>query len=219
MMRLLVFILAVATVDVGVTACEIPRFDGDWEPITPYPIPAAEAQGQIIGSDLVLVSGFSEEWDFASPKVYSLDLTDPCPDGWTERDEVPVPQGLTHAAALVVPGTNEFYLCGGYVGGHPGVHTTSCLVFDNEAIPGSQWDELPRLPDGRGAGGMVYDSLSTSLVYASGAQRTVENGIITKIVDFHETWKLRLDNLEEGWVQQDNLPFAANHMSCVSFQI
>ena len=103
------------------------------------------------------------------------------------------------------------------MGGHPGVHDTRCLVFDNEASPGSQWDELPPLPDGRGGGGMVYDSASRSLVYASGAQRTVENGVITKIVDFHETWKLRLDALEEGWVQQPDLPFAANHMSCVSY--
>jgi N-acetylneuraminic acid mutarotase len=74
---------------------------------------AAEAQGGIIGDDLVIISGFTMGYKQATAKVYALNLRDPLAP-WRAMDDLPVQPGITHAAYAVVG--LKLYMCGGYVG-------------------------------------------------------------------------------------------------------
>jgi hypothetical protein len=75
---------------------------------------AAEAQGGIIGDDLVIISGFTMGYKQATNKVYALNLRDPLAP-WRPMDNLPVSPGITHGAYVVVG--FKLYMCGGYVGG------------------------------------------------------------------------------------------------------
>jgi N-acetylneuraminic acid mutarotase len=87
-------------------------------PTTKYPIPAAEAQGAMIGDDYLVLSGFTMGYDIATPKNYALRLRDPNAQ-WRAMDDLPNPvkAGITHGAFAVVG--LKIYMCGGYLGGHP----------------------------------------------------------------------------------------------------
>ena len=91
-------------------ACKIPKFVGNWQDPEQYPIPAAEAQGAVIGNDLIVVSGFSEGYGQATKKNFALDLTNP-DAGWRPIADLPVSDGITHGAFTVVG--SKFYM---YVG-------------------------------------------------------------------------------------------------------
>ena len=129
-------------------------------------------------------------------------------------DDMPIDQGVTHAATLVV-GTKA-YLCGGYRGGHPGPHVPYCFVYDHSRLPGrKQWTKLMNLPNGGSAGGgMIYDSDSNTLFYAGGGQRLVAGS--KDPVDIDNTWKLSLSNAASGWVASTPFPYRANHLSSVT---
>jgi hypothetical protein len=97
----------------------------------PYPLVAAEAQGGVIvvddnnndrslrqRHDLVVISGFRDGYAGATARVYALDLSlldDNIENNaaWRTMDDIPVPEGVTHAAFCNV-GT-KIYMCGGYV--------------------------------------------------------------------------------------------------------
>lgn len=191
-----------------------PRFEGGWEKSKNYPLYVAEAQGAMIGEDLCVFSGFNEPdggYDAATTRNYALDTSDPNAQ-WRRLDDLPVSEGITHGGFVVV-GT-KFYMCGGYLGGHPGPHIPTCLVYDHSASSGNQWSSLPDLPDGRAGGGMVYDSNTNSLTFAGGAERPNANNAHAE--DYTDTWTLELDNLGAGWKRKKDIPFLANHMSFVT---
>lgn len=75
-----------------------------------YPLSVLEAQGAIIGDDLVIVSGFTDGISSATDETYALNLNDPNAE-WRPMDKYPLAQGVTHGA-LVVLGT-KLYTCGG----------------------------------------------------------------------------------------------------------
>ena len=178
-------------------------------------MPVAEAQGAMIGNDFVVISGFHEPdggYDAATAKNYALDTTN-SNASWRRMDDLPVSQGITHAGFVVIG--NKFYMCGGYLGGHPGPHIKTCLVYDHSKDPGSgQWSYLPDLPLGRAGGGMIYDTNSNSLVFAGGAERPDPGN--PDAVDYRHTWKLDLGNKGAGWIAKTDIPFDSNHMSYVT---
>jgi hypothetical protein len=102
-----------------------------------------------------------------------------------------------------------------YLGGHPGQATNKCRVFDHSKAPGKgQWSSFPDLPGPRGGGGMVYDSVRNSLVFAAGATRPVVGSANT--IDHPTTWTISLSEPGAQWVQKADIPFTANHMAFTS---
>jgi len=169
----------------------------------------------MIGNDFVIISGFRGSYRAATAENYALDTTN-SNASWRRMDDLPElqSQGITHGAFVVIG--NKFYMCGGYLGGHPGPHIKTCLVYDHSIAPGSgQWGYLPDLPEGRAGGGMIYDTNSNSLVYAGGAERP-NPGSSADAVDYRHTWKLDLGNLDAGWSEMTDIPFDSNHMSFVT---
>jgi len=171
----------------------------------------------MIGEDFVLIGGFYKPgggFDVATAKKFALDTSKTNAD-WRAIEDLPVTEGITHAAFVVV-GT-KFYMCGGYLGGHPGPHIPTCLMYNHAKAPGSgQWSSSPDLPDGRAGGGMMYDSETNSLVFAGGAERPDAEAGIPDAFDYTNTWSLDLGNVKGGWKDKTGISFEANHTSFVT---
>lgn len=190
------------------------KFVGTWSGRNPkYPIHVAEAQGAMIGNTMFLVSGFSVNYQTTTTRCYAMDTT-ASRIVWQRMDDLPGTVGTTHAPSVVI-GT-KFYMCGGYVGGHPGPQSDKCFVYDNSVAPGNakQWSSFLSLPDGRGGGGMVYDTKRNSLIFASGAKRPQAGNAFA--VDYNNTWMYSFADPSAGWVPKASIPFVANHMSSVT---
>jgi len=75
----------------------------------------------MIGNDFFLCGGFHEEplggIRAATARSWKLDTSNPAAT-WVENDNMPISIGVTHGGSVVVG--QKFYLCGGYLGGHPG---------------------------------------------------------------------------------------------------
>jgi N-acetylneuraminic acid mutarotase len=169
----------------------------------------------MIGIDFVIISGFTKGFGQATPQVYAKDGTVP-EANWRRMDDMPVSEGITHAAFFVLG--SKFYMCGGYLGGHPGLHIPTCLIYDHSVAPGSgQWDRsdsFPDLPEGRAGGGMVYDSVTNVAVFAGGAIRPTAGNAHAE--DRRDAWKIDLGNMSAGWQRVTEIPFKSNHMSFVT---
>lgn len=187
--------------------CGVPQFEGDWEYFTRYPIGLAEGQGGLIGNDLVIVSGFSDNYTHATLESYALNLEDPTAE-WRRVDDLPLKMGITHAAYVIVD--TKMYMCGGNFGGFPGETSNDCLLYNHEMSSGSQWSLLPDLPEARMGGAMLFDEASNTLIFAGGLNRPP--GEIPQ--DHDDVWVLSLDDIGAGWFAKPNgLPYAANHIS------
>lgn len=175
----------------------------------------AEAQGAMVGSTFLLVSGFYNLFQFATNNVYTLDTAN-VNATWQAQDKLPARLGITHAAFVAI-GT-KFYMCGGYVGGNPGRHTNQCFVMDLSKPRRQQWTRFEALPNGgRAGGGMVYDSKLDALIFAGGAQRPILNSVAA--IDFNTTWMYSFKTSNTtGWVPKASIPFQGNHLSFVTVQ-
>ena len=189
---------------------------GNWESYKEVPVPLAEAQGLVIGKDLVVISGFPRNFDaILSNKVYALDLTSNVTSPtavWRAKDDVPLLDniiGLTHGGFVLV--NNLLYICGGYIGVHPGPATTYCFTYNHFGAKGTQWKAFPSLPAERSGGGLFYDSNVNTLYYATGASRPdPANRIYT--IDHNEAWSINLANTQAGWKPIPNVPYQGNHV-------
>jgi hypothetical protein len=203
------------------------QFVGEWQSVTPsYPLTVAEAQGAIMNNngnrDLVLISGFVNGYDQSTAQTYARTVGNNGNNNnapWRRMDDVPLSVGITHGAfALNGNNRNVLYMCGGYVGGHPGPDTNQCFVYNHSQAPGSQnrqWSRLGAdLPSGRAGGGLVYDKQRRALVFAAGAQRPEPGN--PEAFDYNTTWMYYFDRPNAGWVRQADIPFLANHMSFVT---
>jgi hypothetical protein len=163
---------------------------------------------------MVIFSGFKNGYNTATTETYALDLSVPTAV-WQRMDDMPFAAGITHQGVVVIG--MKAYLCGGYIGGSLGVHTDKCFVYDHSKPPGSgqQWSTMTPLPmGGRSGGGMIYDSTLNSIIYAGGAQRTIQGQ--PGAIDYKDTWMYSLDNPTAGWVSQSKMPFFGNHMNAVT---
>jgi Kelch motif len=200
------------------------KFTSDWETYTPYPLPLSEGHGGIIGTDLVLFSGFTSTYSFVTDKVFALDLSSlngtssSSPSAlWREMDPFPITKGLTHAGYVVQNDT--IYSCGGYIGGPPYPATSRCFRYIHTNPRGSQWSELPALPEVRAGGAMVYDTKRQSLIYATGADRHAGSKETNASVDHNDVWELSLANYNGSWVLKEPIPYVANHVGYTTVKI
>lgn len=99
-------------IDITLVSHDVLQFTGPWVKTKLYPIGTAEAQGKIIGDDLVVISGFKNGISSATNKNYALNLRNSNAN-WREMDDLPVAEGITHGA-FAQAGT-KVYMCGGYV--------------------------------------------------------------------------------------------------------
>ena len=144
--------------------------------------------------------------------VYARDLTSTS-SVWRRMDDMPL--AVTHAPSVVVG--MKVYMCGGYVGAHPGPHTDFCAVYDHSIVPNTtgQWSNFTKLPIGGTAGaGMIYDSNQNALYYSGGGQRLNPNS--AHPIDMNNTWKYSFTNPNAGWVGTTPIPYTANHLSSVT---
>jgi N-acetylneuraminic acid mutarotase len=207
------------------------QFVGSWERYNDYPLHVAESAGGFIGNDgndLLIVSGFHDDWGKATDKVYALDTTQ-TPFEWERMDDLPMDDveipwsksktGISHTAFVIVK--DVYYMCGGYVGGNPGPETNACFKYNHSIRPGNgeQWSRLPNLPKGRAGGGLVYDSGKNALYFSAGAIRPRANDRHAE--DQDETWMLPLDDVEDPnkeakWNELAPAELTSNHIGFVS---
>ena len=185
------------------------QFVGAWEATKSYPLPLSEAQGALFGNDFVLISGFTVKFNTLTTKVYALDVTNPTAN-WREMTPIPLAAGLTHGGFAKV-GTNKLYICGGYVGPHPGPATTACFLYEHDKANGSQWSVFPSLPAQRAGGALWYDKNRNSLTFTAGASRPDPTRPIYTI-DHDDTWEIKLSALGNGWITRAKLPYEGNHV-------
>ena len=187
-----------------------PQLVGDWESLLQYPIDVGEAQGGIMGTDLVVTGGFLSGWN-ATTATYALDVSTRY-SSWRRMDDFPLDQGMTHAAFSIHE--KVMYFCGGYMGRHPGPAVSDCFLYNHAAAKGEQWQRLPSLPEPRAGGGLVYNEKYGVLVFAGGTIRS--NVGTADAIDSHDTWMLATGGLEYGWVPQSDVPYLGNHLSYVT---
>jgi N-acetylneuraminic acid mutarotase len=173
-----------------------------------------EAMAQIIGNDFVSFGGFINGAANTTNHTYARDITI-ANSPWRRMDDMPLAISVTHAPTVRIG--SKVYMCGGYLGGHPGPHAAFCLVYDH-TIPagaGQQWTRFADLPNNGYAGsGMIYDTARNTLYFAGGGQR-LEPGN-PHPVDSNRTFKYSLQNPSAGWVETTPIPYAANHISSVT---
>ena len=189
---------------------------GAWVGVTEYPIAVAESQGAMIGTDFLLVSGFSQTYNNVTAANYALDTTYRIAT-WKRMDDFPIAAGTTHSSFVVIG--KKLFMCGGYVGGVPGPHTDKCFIYDHAVAPGAgnQWSTFASLPGGGRAGGaMLYDTSRQALFYTAGAQRPFTDS--RHADDFSDTWMYSFNNPGLGWTVMvtAQIPFLGNHMSYVT---
>ena len=194
------------------------KFIGNWESYPAYPIPTAESHGVLFGStDFVVFSGFSGGYRSVLPrKVYAYNCTNTT-SIWRPMDDIPIMKGITHAAYATV-GTNQVYICGGYIGKHPGLTTDQCWVYLHTNPPGTQWNPFPSLPEPRAGGALLYSKARHQLLYVSGASRPDPNDRLYTI-DRDDVWMIPLSNnirLNSTWIPKPKYPAAANHIGYIS---
>jgi hypothetical protein len=168
----------------------------------------------MIGNDLVIIAGFRNSYTTVTNETYARNVT-VTGGTWRRMDDMPLPIGVTHAATVRI-GT-KVYLCGGYLGAHPGPHVPYCFVYDHSIAPGSgqQWSRMLDLPNGGSSGGgMIYDSGRNALYFAGGGQR-IKPGSLHP-VDINNTWKYSFGDPSAGWVASTPIPYTANHLSYVT---
>jgi hypothetical protein len=173
----------------------------------------------MIDNTFVVYGGFENKGAWVATKLaYTLDTSNTSAK-WERTDDINLPLGLTHGAHVRLG--SKIINCGGYLGKHPGDHTAACIVYDHSKPLGQKWSTLASLPDGRGGGGMFYNTQYNAIYYVSGAQRYVtryENGtdVLQDTVDFNTTWMYSFNNPGNGWVTKASLPYASNHMMAVT---
>jgi Kelch motif len=183
-----------------------------------YPFSTDEAEGLIIGNDLVQFSGYTQRFASATNFTYAKDITIPG-SAWRRMGNVPVEVALTHVASVLI-GT-KVYLCGGYTGVSGGRHSPDCFVYDHSLPPGpGQWSTtaIPSLPHGgTGGAGMIYDATSNTLFYTGGAQRFSLGS--KEATDLPNTFKYSFSDPSVGWVPSAPLPYTGNHLSYVTHRL
>jgi hypothetical protein len=185
-----------------------------WEDFSPsYPVAIREAQGLMMGNDLVVFGGFYNNFANVTNHTYALDVTVPN-SLWRRMDDLPLPIGITHAAYTLV-GATKVYICGGY-SAYPAQHIPYCFVYDHARAPGRrQWTRMAPLPKGGSAGGgMIYDAVQNALYY-TGGRRSFYSAAGDVTIDSANAWKYSF--AQSTWVASTPLPYKANHLSSVTY--
>jgi N-acetylneuraminic acid mutarotase len=133
--------------------------------------------------------------------VYVYDPAAGTSGTWTKLD-TSLPEPLTHAGTAV--DDRDIYLAGGYVG-RPNLSARQVFASRNVwkyNVDTKRWDEMPPLPEARGAGGFVR--MGRQLHYFGGSDLSRADRV--------QHWALSLDNPHEGWRTLTPLPEPRNHL-------
>ena len=109
-----------------------------WEARAPLPLPRTEVAAAVVGSEIVVVGGFTSDGG-ASRRA---DAYSPTRDAWRRLPDLPV--GVHHAMAVGAGGRP--YVLGGYTGA--GMPLRTAFVLER-----GRWRALPRMPFARAAAG------------------------------------------------------------------
>ena len=170
--------------------------------------------GLLVGNDFVVFGGFIDSFSGTTNQTFARDITI-ANSLWRRMDDIPLAVAMTHAPTVRI-GT-KVYMCGGYLGGHPGPHAPYCFAYDHSIPPGNglQWTRLADLPNnGYAGGGMIYDTIRDTLYFAGGGQRLTAGSLHP--IDSDRTFKFSLQNPTAGWVDIASIPYKANHLSSVT---
>jgi hypothetical protein len=109
-----------------------------WEARAPLPLPRTEVAAAVVGSEIVVVGGFTSDGG-ASRRA---DAYSPARDTWRRLPDLPL--GVHHAMAVGAGGRP--YVLGGYTGA--GMPLRTAFVLER-----GRWRALPRMPFARAAAG------------------------------------------------------------------
>lgn len=177
-----------------------------------YPIEVSEAQGGIVTvkgvKHLVVVGGYLHGTNFdVTDKVYSIKIDDDIANAkWIRRAKMP--QAITHVGQVAVG--HKLFMCGGFLGKHPGPSIDNCYVYD---MLMDEWRDLPSLPHKRAGGGIVHIKKTNSLFFAGGILRKAGS---LHGIDHDDSYMLDLDkDWSIGWIQKASFHNPRNHMSAI----
>jgi N-acetylneuraminic acid mutarotase len=111
----------------------------EWDRHAPLPLPRTEVAAAVVGSEIVVVGGFTADGGSAS----RADAYSPSRDAWRRLPDLPV--GVNHAMAVGIG--RRVYVLGGYTASGGTLRTA--FVLENGA-----WRALPRMPFPRAAAGV-----------------------------------------------------------------
>jgi hypothetical protein len=185
--------------------------ESNWSDFLPlYPFAVKETQGVLIGSDIVIISGFMNGLVSGTNQTYARDITGQKGIGWRRMDDMPVAIGVTHGAFAVVG--KKIYFCGGFYGGNPGPHTDKCFVYNHVAPPTQQRNTFSSLPGaGTGGAGMVCDSRTTPCIMQLGGSAIPLGGVTLRMLT-----QISLNSTNSSWISLGKSPQVANHISFVT---
>jgi N-acetylneuraminic acid mutarotase len=161
-----------------------------WHAAAPLPVPRFETNNTVVNGQFFVFGGFINDNLDATTES---DLYDPGSNTWSLLSDLPEP--ITHAGVAV--DRQEIYLAGGFVGNDFYHVTSRVLRYD---VPTDTWSDLPPMPEGRGAGGLVR--LGRQLHFFGGLDNTFH--------DRGEHWVLDLDS-GTGWTIAAPMPNPRNH--------
>jgi N-acetylneuraminic acid mutarotase len=124
----------------GDTAPEPPAGGGGWVSLPSLPTPRTEVVAAVSGEAIVVAGGFAAD----GSTVATVEMLDVASGGWSDGPDLPL--AVDHAGAASWDGIA--YVAGGYTQDR----TPSDRAF---ALTGDAWEELPRMPEGRAAGGLA----------------------------------------------------------------
>jgi Kelch motif len=147
---------AITTLAVLAVACSDPpapigSTEGlSWQSLAPVPTERTEVAAALLDGRIYVAGGF------AAPNrtVDTVEVYDIAADEWTAGPPLPLP--VNHAMAAATEA--EIFLFGGFTGEGP----PSDRAF---VLRGEAWEELPRMPEPRGAGGAA---VAGGLLYVVG---------------------------------------------------
>lgn len=174
-----------------------------WTTVAPHPDGHSEATGGALGDRLYVFGGYQSTTPKSSVHVYT-----PATDSWARLANMPPMSvnttfgGATHMG-YTDDGTN-IYIGAGYAATSTGTGQVfgSTRVY-KYVVATNTYQELPRLPENRAAGGLAY--INGKLYYFGGTN-------LARTADQGNLYMLDLANNATSWVQRSMMPNPRNHL-------
>jgi hypothetical protein len=157
---------ALALLVAAVLAATAGAAPAQWESRSPMPLPRTEVAAAVVGSEIVVVGGFTSDGG-ASRRA---DAYSPARDSWRRLPDLPV--GVHHA--MLVGAGGKPHVVGGYNAN--GVPLRMMFVLDR-----GSWRALPRMPSARAAAGAAvagrFVVVAGGVTLVAGARRLARNAL------------------------------------------
>jgi hypothetical protein len=134
-----------------------------WRSLAPVPTPRTEVAAALLEGRIYVAGGFADP----NRTVNTVEVYDIASDEWTSGPPLPLP--VNHAMATATE--SEVFVFGGFTTEGP----PSDRAF---VLRGEEWEELPRMPEARGAGGAVVSGDLVHVVGGVGPEGVAERTIV-----------------------------------------